>query len=350
MNLATMKTSALLLPVVLLALLLAACGGGGSGDKAAAGDVAVVGSNHITVAMYNDLLSQQKASMKAQGQKFPAAGSTEYASLKANIVNLLVQQAELKQEAEKLGVAVTSADVDKELVKLKKQYFGGSDKQYVSDIKKQGVTDAQVKNQLREKLLEQKLYDKVTTDATTTKAQIDAYYAANLTQFQQAAQRPVQEILVGKDKEALANQLYDQLKKGADFAALAKKYSQDPGSKNQGGSFTAVKGSDVANFDAAVFDPKAKTGELLKPVSTPEYGWFVIKPTADIVPAKTKTLKEATDTIRKQLEDQAKQKLASDWMSKVTKSFCSGKISYGSGYQPTPDPCTAINTPNQTTT
>ena len=52
----------------------------------------------------------------------------------------------------------------------------------------------------------------------------------------------MQEILVGKNKESLANQIYQQIQGGADFAALAKKYSQDPGSKDMGGNFTATQG------------------------------------------------------------------------------------------------------------
>ena len=119
----------------------------------------------------------------------------------------------------------------------------------------------------------------------TTKEAIDAYYAANLSQYKKPATRAVQEILVGKNKQSLANQIYQQLEGGADFAALAKKYSQDPGSKDKGGNFTATQGADVPEFDKAVFAATAKTNELLKPVNTAQYGWFVIKPTGDIKPA-----------------------------------------------------------------
>src|SRR5262249_51339976 len=162
--------------------------------------------------------------------------------------------------------------------------------------------------------------------------------------------RAVQEILVGKNKQALANQIYSQLAGGADFATLAKKYSQDPGSKDKGGNFTATKGSDVPEFDAAVFNPKAKTGALIKPVKTAQYGWFVIKPVAAIKPASTTPETKAVAQIRKQLNQQKQQQLASDWMQKIAKNYCSGHISYANGYEPSPDPCTAINAPNQTTT
>ena len=143
-----------------------------------------------------------------------------------------------------------------------------------------------VRGFLAENVLESKLFTKITKGATTSKTDIDAYYAANLTQYQTPATRAVQEILV-KNNQKLANQIYTQLQGGASFATLAKKYSKDPGSADKGGNFTATQGSDVPEFDAAVFAPTAKTGVLLKPVKTKQYGWFVIKPIASITPAKT---------------------------------------------------------------
>jgi parvulin-like peptidyl-prolyl isomerase len=340
------------LPLVALALALAGCGGGGGGaDKLSPGDVAVVGSQHVTQAMYAAALAEAKASLAAQGQALPAAGSTGYAQLKTNIVGLLVQQAELALEAEKLGVTATDTAVEKQVAAIKKKYYGGSDKRYLAGLKQQGFTDAQFRSYIKENVLETNLYKAITKDATTTKGAIDAYYAANITQYKQAASRAVQEILVGKNKEALANRIYAQLKAGADFAALAKRYSQDPGSKSSGGRFTANQGSDVPEFDAAVFAVTAKTGQLLKPVKTAQYGWFVIKPVGDIKPGKTTSEAKAAPSIRKKLEADNAQQIASDWMNKVVKSYCSGgKIAYGSGYTPSPDPCTTLNAPDQTTT
>jgi parvulin-like peptidyl-prolyl isomerase len=190
----------------------------------------------------------------------------------------------------------------------------------------------------------------VTKGKSATPAEIAAYYAANITQYQQPASRTVQEILVGKNKEALAQQIYSQLKGGATFAALAKKYSQDPGSKNTAGKFTARKGSDVPEFDAAVFNPASKTGVLLKPVNTSQYGWFVILPTGAIVAAKTTPEKTAAVAIRKQLDATQKQQAANDWANGVAKDFCSGgKIKYQTGFEPSPDPCAALAS-NATTT
>jgi foldase protein PrsA len=338
------------LPVFAALLALAGCGGGGAA-KINGSDVAVVGTAHITQTMYAAALAEATASLKAQGQTMPAPGSTGYQAVKTNVVDALVQQAELGLEAKKLGIAVSDAAVAKKLASVKKKYFGGSEKKYETALKGQGFTDAQYRSYVKEQLLETALYKSITKDAQTTKAAIDAYYAANLSQYQQPATRPVQEILVGKNKESLANQIYSQLQGGANFGVLAKKYSQDPGSKDKGGSFTATQGSDVPEFDKAVFAATTKTGQLLKPVNTKQYGWFVIKPVGDVKAAKTTPESKARSGIQKQLQAQQQQKVASAWMQGVVKRYCSGgRISYSSGYAPSPDPCATIAAPNQTTT
>src|SRR5204862_741637 len=127
---------------------------------------------------------------------------------------------------------------------------------------------------------------------------VNAYCRAHKDQYPPT--RDVEEILVGKNKQSLAQSIYTQVKNGGSFTALAKKYSQDPGSKNIGGKFTAQKGKDVPEFDAAVFS-KAKTGTLLQPVDTKQYGWFVIKLLGD---AKPTPESQVAETIRAQLEQQ----------------------------------------------
>jgi parvulin-like peptidyl-prolyl isomerase len=338
------------LPLLLAAVLLAACGSGSSAPKVQAGDVAEVASEHITTGEYQAALAEAEASAKSQGQSIPAPGSSEYGAMRTAVVEQLVQQAELDLQAGKLGVSVTNADVAKQLAKLKKANFKGSEKAYNAELKKEHVSDADVRQYIRQALLSEKIYTAITKGATVTKSAIAAYYASNLSQYQQKATRSVEEILVGKNQK-LANQLYAQLKGGADFATLAKKYSKDPGSKNQGGKYTATQGSDVTEFDAAVFAPTAKTGVLLKPVDTKQYGWFVIEPLAAINPAKVTPESKAAAGIRKQLQSTKAQTVASTWMKGIEEGYCSGsQIAYGTAYAPSPDPCAALKSPPPTTT
>ena len=333
-----------LLFVLPLAMLVAGCGGGGAA-KLNASDVAVVAKQHISKAKFDQLMGQQKRSLKSQGQSFPKAGTTEYASLRTQVMTVLIQNAEFESEAGKLGVKVPDKDVQTQLDQIKTQYFGGSQKRYERELKKQGYTDAAVRDQIRSQLLAQRLFNKVTASVKATDKQVHAYYVAHKDQYPPT--RDVEEILVGKNKESLAQSIYSQVKGGADFAKLAKKYSQDPGSKSIGGKYTAKKGQDVPEFDAAVFSD-AKTGTLLNPVNTKQYGWFVIKLLGDIKPTAES---QVAETIRAQLEQQDRNQEMTDWVTKITKTYCKGgKIEYQAGYQPTPDPCASLATATNTTT
>lgn len=318
--------------------------------KLDANDVAVVGSRHVTVAMYEQGLAQERAELEESGDAVPKAGTSEYQAMKSGVVDALVDQGELAIEATKLGVKVTPSEVQAQVAALKKKYFGGSEAQYEVALEQQDLTDADVRANLQVSLLQDKIAAALTKNVTVTAAQVAAYYAKHVSHYTQPETRKVREILAGKNNEKLADRIYAQLKTGASFATLARRYSQDPGSKNSGGLFTATKGQDVPEFDNAVFAASSKTGQLLRPVDTAAYGWFVIQPLAPIVPAKTTPESKVASAIRKTLMANQKQTILNSWEKAVLKSFCSdGQISYQAGYTPSPNPCTSTST-KQTTT
>ena len=72
-----------------------------------------------------------------------------------------------------------------------------------------------------------------------------------------------------------AVEVYEKLQHGGDFAALAKEYSKDPGSKDQGGELGFFsRGQMVPKFEEAAF--KLKKGEVSEPFET-QFGWHVVK-------------------------------------------------------------------------
>src|SRR6201999_581095 len=107
-------------------------------------------------------------------------------------------------------------------------YFGGKEATYQKQLKAQGLTEPQIREDLHAQILSERLYNAVTGKLKVSDADVKKYYDDNKAQYGTAESRDVRHILVNNKK--LADTLESQLKKGGDFAALATKYSKDPGS------------------------------------------------------------------------------------------------------------------------
>ena len=326
-----------------LALLAAACGGTTSATLGS-GDVAVVGGQQISKEQFRQLMDRAKKSYDAQKRAFPKPGSTEYEQLKGQAVTFLVQQAEVEEQAKKLGIDINDDKINKEIERYKKQFYGGSDARYEKAVKQQGLTDAQARDAIRQQLISQALFKKVTGAVKVSDAEIKQYYNTHKTQYVQPETREVRHILV--TKKALADSLYQQLKNGGNFAKLAKQYSKDPGSAANGGKLTVSKGQTVPQFDKTAFS--LKTGQTSQPVHT-QYGYHIIQALSAVKAASTTSLDKVRASIRQQLEQQKKNDEITKWLEDTKKSYCGGKIKYQIGYQPNPDPCSTLTGTTATT-
>jgi parvulin-like peptidyl-prolyl isomerase len=316
-------------------LTLVAAGCGGDGEESVPRDaVAVVGDREISKAEYDQLIDQAKRSYEAQKRDFPKAGTTEFNALKNQAIQFLVQRAQFEQKAEELDVEVTEKQIEDRLEQIKKQYFGGNDKRYQEQLKEQGLSDEQVRRDIRGQLLQEAIFNSVTEKVQVTDADIETYYKENTEQYGTPESREVRHILVPTKK--LADDLYDQLKGGADFAKLAKQHSKDPGSKDQGGKLTIARGQTVEPFDQTAF--LLPIGSLSRPVKT-QYGYHLIEPLSAVKPAKTTPLAQVKESIRQQLLSTKRNESMTTWVEDLREEFCDGKMSYQVGFKPTPDPC-----------
>ena len=331
-----MKHSRLLavLTVALAAAALAA-GCGSQRQSVGADDVAVVGDQSISKTQFDHLMDQAKKNYEANKQTWPAAGTQQYEALRKQAMQFLVQRAEFEQKASDLGIKVSDTDVDNQLATIKSQYFGKAGKcdstceqKFQAELKKQNLDLANVRDDVRASVIQNKIYEKVTAGVTVSDKDVADYYKKNKAQYVQPESRDVRYILV--KKKVLADQIYQQLIHGANFAALAKKYSTDPSSKNSGGKLSVSKGRQVPEFDKVAF--KLKTHEIGKPVKT-TYGWHVIQALTPIKPQSVTKLAEVKTAIKQQLLGQKKQEEMRKWVDDTSKAFQS-KTNYQVGYAP----------------
>ena len=329
------------LPVVALALVAAACGGGDGGGSVPSDAVAVVGDQTITKADFDRLIGQAERSYKQQGRTFPKPGTQEYEQLKQQAVQFLVQRSEFEQKAGDLGISVSDTQVDQRLAQIKKQYFGQSEARFRKQLKAQGLTEAQVRADLKSQLLSEAIFRKVTADAKVTDEEVGKYYKEHRSQYETPESRDVRHILIScntpsacSKAKARVGKLYNQLKDGANFAALAKKYSDDPGSKAQGGKLTVARGQTVAPFDQTAF--LLAKGQISRPLKT-QYGYHIIQPLSNVKPKKVTPFSQVKESIRQQLLQQKRNEEMNTWVEETRKDF---DVSYQVGFAPqkTPQP------------
>jgi parvulin-like peptidyl-prolyl isomerase len=304
----------------------------------------------VTKSQFNALIDQAKRSFALQKRAFPKQGTTEYETVKGQAMTLLVQQAERESKAGSMGIKISDADVNKRLTQIKKQYFQGKEARYQAQLKKQHLTDAQVRNDIRSQLISEAVFNKVTKDATVSAGEVHDYYVAHPQLYSQPQSRDVRYILVKKKSDA--DSIYAQVKAGGDKAwcTLAKKYAKDASGQNCGKA-TFTKGQTVAAFDKVAFSQPTKV--VHAPIYDPtQYkSWFVIEPLAAVKPRQSTPEKQVSTSIKQQLAQQKKNQAMTTWVSDTTKGFCSGsQIKYQVGFTPSPDPCAATTTTNATTT
>jgi parvulin-like peptidyl-prolyl isomerase len=346
-----MKRRFLLLLLILPAVLaVTGCGGSGNSQSFNQGDIAIVGSQHIQKAMFDELMAEAKANYKLQGLTWPKPGSTEYSTIRSQAVAFLVQQAETESEAAKLGISVSDKDISDQLKSIKQQCCAGSETKYKSELKKQGLTDQEVRDNARAIVYSRKLANKITAGISVVPTAIQAYYLQHQSEFQKPASRAMRYILLGKNKSSLAQTLLAQLTGAGDQAwcTLAKKYSKDPSTASSCGKATFTKGQTVPEFDKLAFTlPTNKPAK----VNTKQYGWFVLEPTAAVTPAKTTPVAQASKSIKATLLQTKKQTAITQWTKTTQKNYCKGKISYQPGYAPiaAQDPCQQGTTTTATT-
>ncbi|HKH30354.1 MAG TPA: peptidylprolyl isomerase [Gaiellaceae bacterium] len=320
------------------ALLLAGCGGSDSKSSEDVPDdaVAVVGDKEVSKQQFDALIAQAKASAQQQKRSFPKAGTPEFKNLQNQGLEYLIRRAEFEQKADDMDVKISDKQVDERLEQLKKQFYGGDDKKFKSSLKKLLLTEDQVRSDVRAQLLEEQLYKKVTEDLKVSDKEIQDFYNKNKSQYQQASTREVRHILVKTKQKADA--LYSQLESGGDFAALAKKNSEDPGSKAQGGKLTVSKGQTVPPFDKAAFS--LDKNEISKPIKT-QYGWHIIQPLSEVKKATTTPLPQVKEAIKQQLLSEKKTKEMREWIDGLKDDF---DIAYQVGYAPPKTDTTATQT------
>jgi peptidyl-prolyl cis-trans isomerase C len=244
------------------------------------------------------------------------ADSAQIVSMKATIQKQAFDNA-INRILLEDALARAGAKADKKTLDERMEYFRKnfvSDEAYNADLAKRGMSADQFRREIEIGILAEELFNKRTAALKpVTEMDARAFYDNNEERFVQPERVKASHILlqVNKDdtdamraqKKAEAQRILGELKKGADFAEMAKKYSDCP-SKQQGGDLGYFeRGRMVPEFEKAAFG--LKKGQMSDVVETP-FGYHIIK-AVDHAAASTAPFDEAKQNIMQYLTEQKKQ-------------------------------------------
>jgi len=277
-----------------------------------------------------------KSTAAARGQTIPPGQLTQ---IESQLLGRLIQDQLLLQKATDAdrtnGVQKASLQMNMLLERF------GSQEVLERQMKAVGLTVAELRSKITQENTAQAVKIRE-LNVTVTDAEAKQYYddTNHLADFEQPEMIHVRHILLmtmdpvtrtplaADQQKAKQKQMDDLLKRirgGADFAALAKQYSEDPGSKDNGGELPAFPhGQMVPEFEAAAF---SLTNNQVSDVITSAYGYHIIK-LLDKTPAKKLALTDKVPlsdvTIASRVKDfltqQKTEKLAPAYLEKLRKA------------------------------
>lgn len=264
---------------------------------------------------HGEIMQAVQMTMMQLSRKMPPQQLSQmYGKVYKNMTDTLIANVLLEKAAANSSLAVSDADLEAEIAKIKAGAPEG--KSLEEALAANGMDLNEWKENLRSQMLVGKLVEEKTAGtAEATPEEIAAFYQENIDAFKAPEQVTASHILIASDKndtdaakaekKKKAEALKTQIDNGADFAELAKANSDGP-SKERGGQLGSFsRGQMVPEFEEVAFN--METGTVSDIVET-QFGYHLIKVT-DHQPERVRSLDEASEQISSYLSSQKKQEI-----------------------------------------
>jgi foldase protein PrsA len=259
--------------VILLLILVMILATAGCVKEKPGTEAAIVNGEVITVQEYEETLEVYKSMYKNQygdevlGTEIqPGVTLLEY--LKENILENMIFERIIYQEAIKNNLTVNDTELDELMVEYKT--FFGDEQAYKDFLTSNNMKEEFLKNSLRTDEVIQRYVDFYMESLNISDEELIKYYEDNVDKFVSVKAR---HILVNSMEEA--EDILAQINAGADFSDLAMAFSKDTNSAILGGDLGYFyKGQMVPTFEAAAFS--LEIGEVSGIVPS-DFGFHIIK-------------------------------------------------------------------------
>lgn len=254
--------------------------------------VAVIGDSIVTnIDLQEALLAWQATTGQPLPQDAAALTEIQREVLNDRIDQLLLLQAAQRDTSLRVPDAQVRLTVDENIRRLEQQFGGpaGFERALAeSNLTRQSYRERMMAQQRRELLIARyvQLLRQQRKPPTVTEEEIRAYFEANRDRIGQRPPTitfrqvviPIEASDSAIERTRLkADSILQLARAGEDFAQLARRFSEDPGSRDLGGDLGYNRFETwYTEFSAAAFSPLLRPGEIVGPVRTP-VGFHIIK-------------------------------------------------------------------------
>ena len=228
----------------------------------------------------------------------------------SSIVDTLITNKVIEQEAEKQGVKISADAIEEELDAFIESY--GGEESFNAALEQSGISLDNFKYDIEIYLMTKEL---MSPDIEVTEEDMETYFEENKAEFAQAEEVQASHILV--EDEATAKEVLEKVNAGEDFAELAKEYSTDGTAENGGDLGFFGTGQMVEPFEKAAF--ALEIGEVSDIVET-EYGFHIIKVT-DKQEAKEAVFADHKEEIKEILFEEEMNANYATWLEELKESY-----------------------------
>ena len=298
----------------------------GASREVPTGAIALVGSEQIPRAAFDQLMRRMRRSYELNKRAFPKAGTAKYRAVRDAAVALLVWRVTLRQAAAEFGVEIPEAVVEARLGQIREQWGGNASFQRL--LRRIGLTENLLRDDIRTRMLLEAVRDKIWASVTVSDEEIADHYRRNLSAYVVPENRDVRHVLVRT--RADAERVLARLRRGVRFQAVARSHSLDKATRNRGGLVAVYRGRGDPRFERAAF--ALRVNAVSRPVRS-RLGWHVIQALSAIRPARTLALQDVRTAIRDQIKLAKANSLADAWVRRV-KAEWAAKTEYAPGFEP----------------
>ena len=244
--------------------------------------VAVVNEDIITLSELKNISLPYMARMKANYSA--TYGPEEIIETERQILNQLIDEKLVNQEADRLKIEITEKEVTMANREVRER-AQLTEEQFEQALAQDGMTIESYQKQLRDEMKKMRLIDQeIKTKVYVTKKEIDEYYKKHSSEYNAPPEVRLQQILliipaesspqVVEQVRERAEQIRAAIRQGEDFNAMVKRYSQDSSAATGGDMGVFRQGELFSALDEAAFT--LTVGEVSPVIQTPK-GFHIIR-------------------------------------------------------------------------